>query len=80
MLEDTNVRNRTTAAIKPTVGFCTFWNLGEDRVRATTTEMPKNASEVHHNSRPAMEEEGCSGLSVLCHRLGCQARDKTSSQ
>lgn len=80
MLEDMNIRNRTTAASKPTVGFCTFWNLGEDCVRATTTEMPKNASEVHHYSWPAMEEEGCSGLSVLCHWLGCQARDKTSSQ
>lgn len=80
MLEDMNIRNRTTAAIKPTLGFCTSWNLGEDRVRATTTEMPRNASEVRHHSRPAMEEEGSSELPVLCHWLGCQARDKTSSQ
>lgn len=62
-----NIRNRTTADIKPMVGFFTFWNLGEDCVRATTTETPKNAGEVHHHSRPALEEEGCSGLSVLCH-------------
>lgn len=80
MLEDVNIRNRTTAAIKPTLGFCTSWNLGEDHVRATTMEMPRNASEVRHHSRPAMEEEGSSELPVLCHWLGCQARDKTSSQ
>lgn len=70
-----NIRNRTTAAIKPTVGFCTFWNLGEDCVRATTTEMPKNAGEVHHHSRPALEEEAV--LGCQCFVIDSAAKPET---
>lgn len=75
-----NLRNGTTAAIKPTTGFPTFGSLGDACVRTTAAEMPKGADSSQSPSDMTRRTKAVLGSQYFVTAMAAKPESKTFSQ